>query len=439
MAHAARKADLSSTLADANIRLDGGVESIVRNAWIVGGVGIVAALAWAFLSGSGAERIGRVWIVTYSFVLSIALGGLFFTIVQHLTRAGWSVVVRRIAEAYAANLRWMWLLFAVPVLLLLVTGKFGYVFPWADLAHMREVHPDEATLVEKKTAYLNVPFFLLRSTAYLAIWAALGWFFWRRSTEQDADGGIAATERMQRWAPAGIILFGLSTTFAAFDWIMSLNPAWFSTIFGVYFFAASCTSAFAAMIVALVLLERRGKLVGVVTAEHFQDLGKLLFAFGIVFWAYIAFSQYMLIWYSNQPETTGWYIARQMGGWKWLSIALLFGHFVIPFLLLVSKHPKRYTTTLLFVAAWMLVFSWLDLYWLVMPQIPEGLATATSYRALAEENAGVSTRLADPLNWLALLGFVGLFVGSTLRTLAGHALIPVRDPRLAESLAFENM
>lgn len=439
MAHAARNATRPSPLADANIRLGSSVDALVRNAWIVGGLALVGAAIYAFVSGTDVARIGRVWIVNSMFVLSIALGGLFFTIVQYLTRAGWSVVVRRFAEAFAANLRWLWLLFVIPGVLLLATGKFGYVFPWADLEHLAQSHPGDVNLVQKKAAYLNLPFFLIRAVAYMAIWAALGWFFWRGSTGQDATGDIAATERMQRFAPLAIICFGLTTTFAAVDWVMSLNPAWFSTIFGVYFFAACCTAAFAAMIVVVVFLERRGKLEGLVTREHLQDLGKMLFAFGVVFWAYIAFSQYMLIWYSNQPETTGWYIARQMGGWAWLSVALLFGHFVIPFLLLISKHPKRFAATLLFVAAWMLFFAWLDLYYLIMPEIPAGLPTATSYNQLVAENTHVRTGLVDPLPWLMLIGVGGIFVGCTLRTLAGQALVPVRDPRLAESLAFENM
>jgi hypothetical protein len=373
---------------------------------------------------------------------ALCLGGLFFVIIQHLTRAGWSVVVRRIAEAFAANLRWIWILF-LPIAALAVFGKLGQLFPWADLHQLAQEHPDEIELVEKKAAFLNTPFFFTRAAVYFAAWGVLGAYFWSRSNRQDEtsdpEACVEITQRMQTLAAPAMLLFGLTATFAAFDWLMSLNPAWYSTIFGVYYFAASCTGAFAAMIVVLVLLHRRGKLVGVVTTEHFHDLGKLLFAFGMVFWAYIAFSQYMLIWYSNQPETTGWFLARQLGQWKWVSLALLFGHFVVPFLLFISRHPKRFEATLLFVAVWMLAFAWIDIYWLAMPEIPHDLGAAKTYNEIAAKYADESAGLLDPLNYAVLLGMIGLFVAATVQSLRSRSLVPTHDPRLAESLAFENI
>jgi len=280
---------------------------------------------------------------------------------------------------------------------------------------------------------------VLRSVLYFVVWAVLGWWFWSTSIRQDASGDIALTQRMQTMSAPAAILFGLTISFAAVDWIMALNPAWFSTIFGVYFFAACCTGGFAAIIVALVMIQRSGRLVGVVTAEHYQDLAKLLFAFGIVFWAYIAFSQYMLIWYANLPETTGWFHARQIGHFKWLSLALLFGHFVFPFLLFISKHPKRLRGTVLGMALWMLVLHWLDLYWLVVPVIPKDIYYMESYEQLATAYADAPTRLASLANWTILLGMGGIMVGATIRSLRSCVLVPARDPRLDESLAFENM
>lgn len=433
-----RSADLSA----ANTRLDDTAGTVVGVGAVAAVVGLGAAAGLVFMGKVETAQFSRVWIQNLMFILSLCLGGLFFVLIQHLTRAGWSVVVRRIAEAFAANLRWVWLLF-VPVVGLALFGKLGELFPWADMTQMAQDHPAEARLVAQKSAFLNVPFFFIRAATYFVIWAALGAYFWRTSLRQDEAAGrdaeIAITRRMQTLAAPGIILFGLTTTFAAFDWLMSLNPAWYSTIFGVYYFAASCTSAFSAMIVVLVVLHRRGKLEGLVTAEHFQDLGKMLFAFGMVFWAYIAFSQYMLIWYSNQPETTGWFIARQMGGWKWLTIGLLFGHFIIPFLLFISKHPKRIEGSLLFMACWMLVFSWLDIYWLAMPQIPHDLSSFHTYNELAAKYADQSTGLGNLVNYAVLLGMMGLFVAFTVQSLRSRSLIPAHDPRLAESLAFENM
>lgn len=432
MAH--RHADLS----DANVRLDARSGVLVLVGIVAAVVGLGGAVGLSFAMNVQPERFWRIWLLNFMFVLSLGLGGLFFTQVQFLTRAGWSVTVRRVAEAFAANLRWIWLLF-IPIAALAVMGELGRLFPWADLAALAEHNPAEASIVEGKIGYFAPWFFWGRAVAYFVIWAGLAHFFWSRSTRQDSEGGTALTESMQRMAAPGMLLFGLSLTFAAVDWIMSLNPAWFSTMFGVYYFAATCTGSFAAMILALLALRSQHKLVGLVNAEHFQDLGKMLFAFGMVFWAYIAFSQYMLIWYANIPEETVWFLARQVGGWKWLSVALLIGHFVVPFLLLISKHPKRLPFTLGFVAVWMLVFHWLDLYWLIIPPTLHDVAEFSSYNALADAHADASTHLSDPVNWLMLVGMAGLFLSFTVQALRSRALVPVSDPRLQEALAFENM
>ncbi len=433
-----RTADLST----ANTRFDGGAGRVTTVATAAAVVGLGLSAALVFFGSVDVGRFGKVWMHNFLFILSLALGGLFFVIIQHLARAGWSVAVRRVAEAMASNLRWMWLLF-LPIVVLWMTGKLGAVYPWADIELIRTINPAEAHLVEAKTAYLNPTFFFIRAAIYFAVWFALGTYFWRLSVRQDsavdAASAAATTSRFQRMSAPAIMLFGLTTTFAAFDWIMSLNPAWFSTIFGIYFFAGSCCGGFAAMIVILTLLRRQGKLEGIVTPEHFQDLGKLLFGFGIVFWAYIGYSQYMLIWYANLPETTGWFHARQLGGWKWVSVALIFGHFLVPFVLFISRHPKRIPATALFVAVWMLAIHWIDLYWLIMPEIPHDLGQMKSHAELIARHGETTTGLLDPLNWTTLLGMLGLFVAFTNQALRAHALIPIHDPRLHESLAFENM
>jgi len=442
MAHAPT-ADLS----EANIRLDASADRIALAAFGIGAGGLLLSLVLLMASGSeqATAHFWRTWLVSFLFVTSIALGGLFFTFIQHLTKAGWSVAVRRPAEALAANLRWIWLLF-LPIVGLLVmdsmTGSehFSTLYKWANLETLAATYgAEEAELIAGKSSFLNVPFFMIRTVIYFVAWAAMGWWFWSMSARQDETGDMAITYRMQAVSAPAAILFGLTITFAAVDWIMALNPAWFSTIFGVYFFAACCTGGFGAMIVTLIMLQRGGRLVGVVSSEHYQDLGKLLFAFGVVFWAYIAFSQYMLIWYANLPETTGWFHARQIGNFKWLSLVLLFGHFVFPFLLLLSKHPKRLRPVLMTMAIWMLVVHWLDLYWLVVPKIPADIYYMESYEQLATTYAGQPTGLASLSNWTILVGMVGLMVGATVRSLRTCALVPVRDPRLGESLSFENM
>jgi len=243
---------------------------------------------------------------------------------------------------------------------------------------------------------------------------------------------------MQKWSGPMAIGFGLTTSFAAFDWIMSLSPAWFSTMFGVYFFAGCCTSGFAMMIVAVVQVQSFGRLKEVVNREHYQDLGKLLFGFGMVFWAYIGFSQYMLIWYANIPEETGWFLARQIGGWGGISFLLLFGHFLIPFVALISKWTKRMSWYLTLAAVWMLAFAWLDLFWLVMPVVPEDAYSAKTYLEVVEAHVGDSTGIFNPINYTMLAGVMGIFIWMTVRRFRANRLLAIHDPRLHEGLSFEN-
>ena len=402
------------------------------------GVGCLATAVFLGWRSGDTGHLARVWLQNWLFGLAIALGGLFFVFVQHLTHAGWSVAVRRPAEAIMSNLLWLWLGF-LPFVAMYFSGKLSQLFPWCDLEAMRAHDPAEAALVEAKTAYLNPQFFFIRAAAYMAVWVILAFTFWHHSVRQDVDGSVARTKFLERFAAPAALLFGLSITFAAFDWIMSLSPAWFSTMFGVYFFAGCCTAGFSVIILVCLRLQQLGYLKGVITAEHYQDLGKMLFAFGIVFWAYIAFSQYMLIWYANIPEETGWYLARQLGGWGWMSLALLFGHFVIPFLFLVSRWTKRIKLWLAVGAVWMLLFSWIDLYWLVMPEIPPHLNQYETYDQVAAKYGDTSTHLADPVNWFMLVGIMGCVASFTIFRLREHPLLCRRDPRLAESLAFENM
>ena len=436
MSHANVTADLS----ERNIEL-GSIGALTRNACL--GVGVLGLLAAFMLPVLGLADVSwdvfwRSWLQNWIFVLEISLGAFFFVIIQHLTRAGWSVAVRRPAEVIASNLNWLWVGF-LPIGILMLLGKTAHLFPWSDLEELAAHAPAEAHLVEGKVAYLNVPFFLIRSACYLVVWAVLATYFLRGSLRQGSDSGGGSTLRMQRMAAPAAILFGVTTSFAAFDWIMSLSPGWFSTMFGVYFFAGTVTCGFSALIITCILLQRNGRLVNVISNEHYQDMGKLLFGLGMVFWAYIGFSQYMLIWYANIPEETGWFLARQFGGWGLFSIVLLLGHFCIPFLFLISKHPKRNWRTLVFAAMWMMFFGWLDVYWLVMPVIPHDLATFDTYDAAAEAYAHVGTGLLNPVNWLLLAGMLGIFTWFTIGRLRSHPLICKSDPWMDESLHFENM
>ena len=403
-------------------------------------VAFVCLLAAILLPVTGVMKwplFWRCWLQNWIFVLQIPLGALFFVFIQHLTKAGWSTVIRRPAEVLASNLNWLWIGF-IPIAVLVLTGSAGKLLPWSDMAMLFEEAPAEAHLVEGKLAYLNVPFFMIRAVCYFAIWAFLGTWFLRASIRQGRDGGLASTRAMQKMAPPAAILFGLSITFAAFDWIMSLSPGWFSTMFGVYFFCGTATCGFSTIIIVCLLLQRNGYLVNLISREHYQDMGKFLFAFGMIFWAYIGVSQYMLIWYANIPEETGWFLARQLGDWGWLSIWLLFGHFCIPFVFLISKHPKRDWKTLMLAAGWMLFFGWLDVYWLVMPTIPHDLASFATYDAAAEAYASEKAGLLRPVNWLLMVGMLSLFAAVTIGRLRSHPLLCRKDPWLNNSLHFEN-
>ena len=413
----------------------------LRNAAIalaVIGLGAGAAIGYTGALGTSPAHFWRAYLVAYLFGLTMCLGGLFFVLIQYLTRAGWSVAVRRPAEALASNLRWYWLLF-IPFAILWFTGKGNLLWIWADLESLKAINEFDYTVVKKKVAFLNPTFFWIRAGIYFAAWAFLAWFFVGNSRAQDSTGDIRATERMQKWSGPAIILFGLTTTFASFDWIMSLSPVWFSTMFGVYFFCGCATAGFAGMILFTVRLQSMGVMKGLVSAEHFQDMGKLLFAFGMVFWAYIAFSQYMLIWYANIPEETGWFLARQVGGWAPLSFALLFGHFVLPFVGLISKWPKRYPMILAAGAVWMLCFHYVDLYWLIVPEIPHDLSSMTTYREFSEKYADTATNFGNPVNFLLAIGALAAVAAGTITALSRASLVPTKDPRLGESLRFENM
>lgn len=400
-----------TTLPDISIQARG-LEELASRILIWAGIlllgGGAGAIGLAMTSDGGFHRLAETYLVSFAYFLSLALGALFFVLLQHLTRAGWSVVVRRLAEAMSTNVLLMAVL-VIPVIL-----NMEHLYHWA-----HQGAGDHDPIIAGKSGFLNPQFFIIRLVVYFAIWSLLAWYFFSRSKRQDSKSDPAITRRMEALSAPGMVVFALSLNFAAFDLLMSVNPHWFSTIFGVYFFAGSVVVVLSTLVVLAAYLQRQGRLQGVVTAEHYHDLGKLLFGF-VVFWAYIAFSQYMLYWYGNIPEETVWYLTRQTGNWTGISLALLFGHFVIPFLALVSRFPKRRPRLLVLGALWMLAMHWLDLYYLVGPEFrPEGASIGL-------------------MDLLCFLGMGGLFFMVLALRLRKTALVPVGDPRLAESLAFEN-
>ena len=371
-------------------------------------IGIGGALFVAGRTEHGMEHLLETYLVSFSFFLAISLGGLFFVLLQHCTRAGWSVVVRRVAEAVASNV-WLMAVFAIPVVL-----GMNHLYHWTDSA--AAAHDP---LLAGKIGFLNPSFFIIRLIAYFLIWGVLASLLHRTSVAQDSSGDPKLTLRMERLSAPGMVVFALSINFAAFDLLMSLDPHWFSTIFGVYYFSVSVVAFLAVMPKILYGLQLRGILKNAITVEHYHDFGKLLFGFN-VFWAYIAFSQYMLIWYGNVPEETEWFLKRQTGDWTTVSLILIFGHFVLPFVLLVSRAIKRRPALLAITGGYVALMCWVDIYWLVIPEFSPGVA-----------RFGL-------LDIFCFLGLNGLFGAGVLMQLRRHSVIAEKDPRLEESLAFEN-
>jgi hypothetical protein len=378
-----------------------------------GGGGLGLAILLAFFSEEGLRHFFYSYLVSYAFYLSISLGALSFVALQHASRAGWSVTVRRLNEILAANMPLLGILFLPLAVSLFLPASGPYV--WADPEHAAH-----SPLVQHKESYLNVPFFLVRAVFYLGLWTWMARFFFTRSVQQDVSGDPELTVRMERSSGPIILLFALTITFASFDWLMSVEPEWFSSIYGVYYYSGATVGGLAAVILLAIVAQKAGYAAKAITTEHYHDMGKLLFGF-VVFWGYIAFSQYMLIWYANIPEETIWYMARQKPAWLGFSVVLLAGHLFIPFLGLISREVKRRKLLLGFWCVWLLLFHWLDMYYLVMPsfttdRFPLGL-----------------------IDVCLLVGLGGLYVAGVLRTARGVALVPAKDPRLGEALAFENL
>jgi hypothetical protein len=372
---------------------------------------------------------GASYITAYMFWLSLGLGGLIFTLIHHATRAGWSTVIRRIAENFMMALPMLGLL-AIPIVLVAHD-----VFEWT---HTDVVAGDP--MLTQKAPYLNEGFFRIRVVAYLVLWSGLAIYLWRNSIAQDKDGDSKHSHKSRFISPIGIVVYALTSSMAAMDYMMSLDPHWFSTVFGVYYFAGTFMSIFAVIALMVLLLQSMGFLKSLVTAEHFQDLGKYVFAF-MVFWTYIAFSQYMLIWYANIPEETYWFAYRWETGWQTLSYVLIFGHFAIPFLYMMSRHVKRHRTGLLAGVLLMLAMHYADMYFLVQPSI-DFIHTSAAVVANGGNYADVHGLMHGPhfsiLDVTTFLGIGGFTLGVFFYYTQAYPLVPTGDPRLQESITHEN-
>jgi hypothetical protein len=337
-------------------------------------------------------------------VVGLSAGSLAWLMLQYLTGGAWGVVIRRPCEAAARTLPLVALMF-VPILI-----GVPNLYQWS---HSNVVAADE--VIRHKQVYLNTPFFIVRAAMYLGGWLFLSWWFNRWSTREDREGGMTAHRKMAFMAGPGLIFWGFAVTFMSIDWVLSLDPHWFSTMFGLLFMAGQGLSSMAFLIALLVLLSYRRPLSGVLTTRHMHDLGKLLLMMVMV-WAYFSFSQFLIIWSGNLPTEIPWYLERLRGGWQYVGLLLVVGHFALPFALLLSRDLKRNFRFLAGIALFVLFMRLVDLYWVVAPDFLKG-------------SFGVSW-----MDFAAPLGLIGLWLAYFLMQLEKRPLMPLGEPHLQEAL-----
>ncbi len=385
-------------------------EAIARlqaRSFLVGGVGLGVAAIALF---SNRQHFFQAYLLGWLYWLLIALGCLGILMLHHMSRGAWGLVVRRILEAGARTLPWMALLF-LPV----VAFGMQALYPWA----RPEAAADE--LIQHKAVYLNRGFFILRYVLYFGIWSFLAWRLSKLSLAQDqTPGDDTLWRRMQVYAAPGLLIFCLTVTFASFDWLMSLDPHWSSTIYGVYVIGCAGLAGFAFLIATGYYLSQRPPMAAVFGRRHFHDYGKLTLAFTML-WAYFSFSQFLIIWSANLPEEIPFYLNRTRHGWQWLSLALVICHWAVPFFLLLSRDLKRHPERLVKVALWVLAMRFVDLYWQTAPLPgfhPESLLP----------------RFAD---LAAVVGIGGVWLGLFARELRSRPLLPIHAPHIEEALGDE--
>jgi hypothetical protein len=375
------------------------VASAQRTALIVGVVGlVVCGLGYA----ADHHQFLRSYLMAFVFWAGVGLGSMALAMIAHLSGGAWGVVARRVFEASSRTLPLLAVLF-LPIALGLKD-----LYLWAS---PEAVAADP--ILQHKEPYLNSGFFLARTLLYFVIWTGIAWALstWSRQQDEGADTAL----RMQRLSGAGLLVYAITVFFMSVDWIMSLDPHWFSTIYGMLFMVGQGLSALAFTIVVLVLLARSEPYAHVIGPNHLQDLGKLTFAF-VMLWAYLTFSQFLIVWSANLPEEIPWYLTRMQHGWGWIGLLLIFGHFFLPFFILLNRDIKRNAPQLLTVAVFILVIRFADIFWLIGP--PHG-----------EE--GVAVHWLDAVT---PLGIGGIVVAWFLWQLSQVPLIPLREPFLQEAI-----
>jgi hypothetical protein len=369
------------------------------------GIGIAGAVLSAIgFFVAGPNQFYRSYLWSYIFIVAVSLGPVAWLMLQYVTGGAWGLVIRRACEAAGRTLPLTLVMF-LPIVI-----GINNLYPWP--------HADKVAanpLLQHKAPYLNVTFFLVRAAIYFAGWLFLSWWFNKWSHKEDAEGHDAVHTRMSNMAGPGILFWGFSVTFMAIDWVLSVDPMWFSTIFGLLFIASQALTAMAFMITLMVLLSNRRPMSEVLTHRHLHDLGKFMLALVMV-WAYFSFSQFIIIWAGNLPEEIPWYLTRLNHGWQFVGLLLVVGHFALPFALLLSRDLKRNFKLLASIAAFILLMRFVDLYWLITP----------SFR---KDSFGLSF-----LDFTIPIGLVGIWLAYFLTQLEKWPLMPLNAPHLEEVL-----
>lgn len=373
----------------------------------IGAIGLIATAIGYFLD---ADQFFFSYLVSFTFFSGIALSALIMVMLHHITNSSWGVVFRRISETFTANI-WIWAIFIIPIL-------FGIhnLYHWSHPELLEYGTEEYDKIVAGKSPFLNSTFFIIRQVVYFAIWGFLGYKLHKVSVQMDKTNDWGLTSLLRNISAPGILLFAFTVAFAGFDWLMSLDPHWFSTMFGVYFFSINFQAFWPVMILLVFFLHKQGLLTNTIRQVHIYDLGAWFFAF-TVFYAYIAFSQFLLIYYANLPEETIWYYHRMEGGWQYLLYGSLIFRFAVPFLVLLNREAKKNRTILGAVSIMVLIVHFAEIYWIAMPTLYDH---------------GLSFSWMDVT---AFIGLGGIFFGLFFYKFKQNDMIPKNDPKLEDCLS----